>query len=224
MAALSVAFLAHTSTFAILTVAAVVTGVLFRFQREPEIAATGRIVLIATIGAVLIAVGVYYAHFIDVYRDQFARIGTEVAQPAELSDPGGRTMAGRAAAMAARASSRFGWPILILSVVGFWRLTQARKAMRADTPPPLEEPPAGARRLVLGLYGWILACVMFLILGIVTPIDMRHLLAVFPALAILAAIAAAWAWRSGGWWRAASACMLAWAVAVGAREWLRTIT
>jgi hypothetical protein len=205
---LTAAFLAHTSTFAILLVTGIATGLSFRVLGGRDLAPAGTIVLAATVTAAIVAFAAYYVQFMDVYREMFARIGGEVTRPAELSDPGGRSMAVRAASVASRAVSRFGWPIVIMATAGAWRLS-------AENP---------RSRLALGVSGWLLSCALFLVIGIVTPVDMRHLLAAFPALAILSAIAAAWSWRAGGWLKVTSAVMLAWAVGVGAREWLRTIT
>ena len=46
----------------------------------------------------------------------------------------------------------------------------------------------GARdRLTLATAGWALSCTLFLIIGIITPVDMRYYLAAVPAVAIAAA-------------------------------------
>ena len=36
-------------------------------------------------------------------------------------------------------------------------------------------------RLTLALTGWILSCAVFLVIGVLTPVDMRHYLAAVPA-------------------------------------------
>jgi len=79
-------------------------------------------------------------------------------------------------------------------------------------------------RLTLALGGWMLACAVFLVLGIVTPVDMRHYLAALPALAIAAGYGAAWAW-SDGWpahrrlWRVTAALFLAGTISTGFHAW-----
>ena len=75
-------------------------------------------------------------------------------------------------------------------------------------------------RLGLALAGWGGACLSFLVVGLLTPVDMRYYLAAIPAVALTAAIAAARAWRAGGFQRALAGVLLAWAVWVGVRQWI----
>jgi hypothetical protein len=82
-------------------------------------------------------------------------------------------------------------------------------------------------RLSLALGGWLLACGLFLVLGVLTPVDMRYYLAALPAIAVAAAAGAAWAWQ--GWpayprlSRAGAAALLAAAVSIGVRGWWQTL-
>ena len=56
----------------------------------------------------------------------------------------------------------------------------------------------GARdRLTLATAGWALSCTLFLIVGIVTPVDMRYYLAAVPAVAVVAAAGVGALWRPG---------------------------
>jgi hypothetical protein len=107
-----------------------------------------------------------------------------------------------------------GWPILVLAIVGAWHLWITRTA----------------DRIGLVLAGWGIAALGFLIVGIATPVDpqfqryalefvSRVVLAIYPALVILAARGAAWAWRAGAAPRIASAALMASAVVVGVRYW-----
>jgi hypothetical protein len=79
-------------------------------------------------------------------------------------------------------------------------------------------------RLTLALAGWITSCAIFLVIGVLTPVDMRHELAALPALAIAAAYGAAWAWNDG-WpehkrtWRLAAAVFLAGTITTGFHHW-----
>ena len=57
---------------------------------------------------------------------------------------------------------------------------------------------------------WLAACVVFQIVGIVTPVDVRHFLAALPIVAVMAAAGVVDGWRAGGFWRP-----LAGALAVG---------
>jgi hypothetical protein len=206
-AALAAAFMAHTSTFAILLVMALTIGMLFRIRGDALLRSAGNTVLIAAAIALILAVAIYYGHFGEVYQEQFSRISGELTGAPAPPEQGQRTAAVRAIAVPYRAVSAFGWPVMLMAVVGLWQLVSL----------------GGRSRLTVGLVGWLLTCAAFLVLGIVTPVDMRSLLAAFPALAILAGLAAARAWRTAGWPRIAAAGMLSWAIWVGAREWLRTI-
>jgi 4-amino-4-deoxy-L-arabinose transferase-like glycosyltransferase len=54
----------------------------------------------------------------------------------------------------------------------------------------------GARdRLTLATAGWALSCLVFLVIGILTPVDMRYYLASIPAIAIAGAAGASALWR-----------------------------
>ena len=96
-ATLAAAFLSHTSTFAIGSVAACVIAVLFWWRGGPALRSPAAAVLLAAIAAVVIAVGVYYAHFLDTYRTELARIGGETA--AAAPDAGGRGIGDRLASV-----------------------------------------------------------------------------------------------------------------------------
>ena len=138
-----------------------------------------------------LAVVVYYAHFLETYRTELARIGGETA--AAAPDAGGRGIGDRLARCRATCNSYFGVPALALAAWGV-ALLVAR----------------GARdRTTLAIAGWVLTCGLFLVLGILTPVDMRYYLAAIPALALVAAIGSSIAWTSGGPSRIAAAGLLA---------------
>ena len=70
----------------------------------------------------------------------------------------------------------------------------------------------------------MLSCLVFLVIGILTPVDMRYYLASVPALAIAAGFGAAWAWSGGPGshevpWRVAAAVFLAAAISTGVHSW-----
>jgi hypothetical protein len=85
-----------------------------------------------------------------------------------------------------------------------------------------------ADRLTLALSGWILSCGLFLVIGVLTPVDMRHYLAAIPVIAIAAGSGAAWAWHDG-WprhrilWRLAAAVFLASTIATAFHNWWNAI-
>jgi hypothetical protein len=204
-AVLAAAFLSHTGTFAIGSVAACVIAFLFWWRGGPALRSPARAVLLAAIAAMVIAVAVYYAHFVDTYRTELARIGGETA--AAAPDAGGRGIGDRLASVPRYLGLYFGVPALALSAWGAALLWTR-----------------GARdRASLATAGWILTCGLFLVLGILTPVDMRYYLAAIPALALFAANASGIAWMSGGPARIIALTLLAGTVFVALRGWWSTL-
>ena len=101
----------------------------------------------------------------ETYRDQFARISGELGRPAAESDPGGRSVAGATGRCAAqhphllRVPGHRCWPRRVPAWL--WRRQQRD-------------------RLALTLSGWAVGCGAFLVLGVLTPVDMRLLPGVLP--------------------------------------------
>lgn len=218
------AFLSHTSTFVLLAAIMFFTGVLYVVAGGTPLRSAGYATLAALAISVALATGVYYAHFPEVYRSQFSRISREVSgeegemgarpnytqrvEPHQTAyEPGGRNIGVRAAAVPRYVGEYFGWAVVVLAAAGAVQLVR----MRARD------------RLGLALAGWILACAAFLVLGVVTPIDMRYYLAAFPALAMLGGAGAAWMWRAAIWTRAVAAALLGWIVFMGTHGWIRWI-
>ena len=203
---LAVAYMSHTSTLAILFVATVVTAALFRLRGGPALRAPAAAIALATAGAAAIAVVAYYAHFVDTYRAEFARIGYETATAA--ADAGGRTVGDRLRLVPYSLGVYIGAPVLLFAFIGAAELARTR----------------ARDRLTLTLTGWILSCLAFMVIGVLTPVDMRHYLAAVPALAISAGYGAAWAW-SEGWplhrtlWRVTAAVFLAGTLSTAFHNW-----
>ena len=86
--------------------------------------------------------------------------------------------------------------------------------LRRDYPP----------RLVLTIAGWIAACGVFLAFGIVTPVDMRHYLAVIPAVAAAGGLALEHGWNGRRPARAAAAGLAAWAGVIFLHTWWSTLS
>jgi len=205
-AALLVAFLSHTGTFATLFAGAVFIAGLFALRGTPDVKRAGTAVALATVAATAIAVGVYYAHFMPTYRAEFTRIGHETATAA--LDAGGRTIGDRLRLVPYSLGIYVGAAVLLFAFVGAVELAIRRTG----------------DRLTLALGGWMLACLGFLALGVLTPVDMRYYLAALPALAIAAGCGATWAW-SEGWaehrtlWRVTAAVFLAAVISTGFHAW-----
>ena len=115
--------------------------------------------------------------------------------------------------------SSLGWPILLLALVGTWRLT-------------LE----GARdRLGLAIGGWGVVCLAFVAFSVIIPGSRTYQQDAFefisrvehatmPAAVLLAARGAVWAWRAGRTPRVASGALLLWAVVTGVQAWAQWLS
>lgn len=203
---LAVAYLSHTGTLAILFVATLATAVLFRWRGGAALRSTAGAIVIATLAAAGLAVVLYYAHFLDTYRAELGRIGHETASAAP--DVGGRTIADRLRLVPYSLGLYIGVPVLLFAGLGAAVLARTR----------------ALDRLTLALAGWILSCVAFLGIGVLTPVDMRHYLAAVPAIAIAAGYGAAWAWRDAGprhhtLWRVTAAVFLAATISTAFHNW-----
>jgi hypothetical protein len=205
-AVLVVAYLSHTSTLAIVFAATLAIATVFVWRGGPALRSAAAAIAVATIVAAVVAVFAYYAHFMDTYRAEFGRIGHETATAA--SDAGGRTIGDRLRLVPYSLGVYLGAPVLLFALLGAVALALRR----------------AADRLALTLAGWTLSCTVFLVLGILTPVDMRYYLAAVPALAIAAGYGAAWAWTDG-WprhrllWRVTTAIFLAATVSTAFHNW-----
>lgn len=202
---LAAAFMSHTSTFAILAVTAPLVAVLFFWRGGPALRSPALAVLAGGLAAVALAIVLYYGHFVTTYRTELARIGTETA--AAAPDAGGRGIIGRLGAAPRYLLTYLTAPVLLLAAAGAAALW--RRSSRD--------------RLTLSVAGWGVACVLFLALGILTPVDMRYYLAAIPAVAIAAGYGASAAWAAGGTARIAAALTLAWAVWIAIGTWWRSV-
>jgi hypothetical protein len=204
-ALLTAAFLSHTGAFALLGLSVVIIAVLFRVGGGPALRSPAAAVLIAAAIAVVAATALYYAHFMDTYRQEFARIGTETAAGAPA--PGGRSVIDRLLAVPRDTYLYLGIPAVLLAFAGAGHLRRI-----------------GARdRLTLCVAGLTLACLVFLVVGVLTPVDLRHYLAAIPAVAVAAGYGASSMWGAGGRLRAAAALLLAWAIYIGVETWWTTL-
>jgi hypothetical protein len=199
------AFLSHTSTFAILSVACFLTAILFWWRGGIASRPQALAILAGLAIAIVLAVGLYYGHFIETYRTQLARIGAETA--AAAPDAGGRGMSVRLAAVPRYLWLYFGLPGIFLAACGIW----------ATWRQPLTD------RLTLALQGWAFACVLFLVIGVVTPVDMRYYLAAIPVVAAAGGLGASAAWSAGGLLRGLCAAFLIWALVSGVVGWWAAI-
>ena len=200
---LAVAFMSHTSTFPILFSSAFLTAVLFRWRGGAPFQSPALAIAVAAMAALVLSVVLYYGHFGGTYRAELARIGTETASAAP---DGGRGIAARFASVPEYLRMYLGIPALALAAVGGWAL--ARRP--------------GRDRLVLSTAAWVLSCVLFLALGILTPVDMRYYLASIPVVAVAGGTGASILWSRRGPFRLAAAVLIAGVVWIGGTTIFRT--
>lgn len=201
---LTAAFLSHTSTFPILFTTAVLVAALFWWKGGASLGSPAGAVLAATVIALVASVALYYAHFGSTYRTEFARIGAEAASAAP--DAGGRGIGARLGSVPMYLRLYLGPGALLLAAVGAWDLYQR-----------------GTRdRLTLSIAAWAASCLVFLAIGILTPVDMRYYLASIPAVAIAGAAGAAMLWSRAGLPRIAAAVLLGWVALEGIAAWYST--
>ena len=197
-------FLSHTGAFAIGAVASSMITLCFLWRGGPALRSPAAAILTATVLAMMAAIVLYYAHFLETYRTELARIGTETV--ASAPDAGQRGIGDRLAAVPRYLVLYYGVPMIVLWAAGMvllWR--------------------RGARdRVTLTCGGWLAGCLLFWIAGILTPVDMRHYLASIPAVAVFGALGATIAW-TGARQRAAVIALLGWAVFVGVHAWWTTL-
>jgi hypothetical protein len=198
---LTVAFLSHTSTFAILTLCVLLTAAVFWWRGGPALRRPALSLALALAASLFLAIAIYYAQFTETYRTEFARIGTEAKTAAP--DAGGRSVLQRALAVPRYAYLYFTVPIILLAIAG--AIDRWRRGSRD--------------RLSLAVAGWGLACTLFLLLGVLTPVDMRYYLAATPAVALLAAAGASYGWQAAPHWRVLTAVLLSWAIWIAVDVW-----
>lgn len=229
----SLGLTSHISTFTLLMPTLLMLAAMTWWRGGPELRSTARSVFVATLAAVLCSVVLYWSHFTDVYAKQLARVGSGVADTAKESPPTsvadvrnrepdtgtglGRTyipLSGRVAGAISQTVANIGWPILTLACVGLWRVWKERR----------RDP------LVFALIAWGGVALAFVLFSVLSATDIRYQQdawefigrvehATYPAAVVLAAYGAAWAWRAGNVFRAASALLLLCAVSLGARQW-----
>jgi len=195
------AFLSHTSTFAVLGTQLVVAGGALAIARERAWRPSGRLLVAAAIGALILSIGVYYAYFMDVYREAFGRIASETGHATAAA--GGRTPLMRLVELPRGLAVTFGVPGMLLAIAGVVELAARPR-------------PSPVQRLVAM---WLAVCGFFMVVGIVTPVDLRHLLAALPVIGILVAIGFAAGWRSGPIGRALGVAAAGWMAWVCAISW-----
>lgn len=160
---IALAMLSHTGTFVLLSAHLAVYGVVL--VARPSTRRDGVWVLGTLAAALLVSIGLYYGHFGDVYRDAWTRITAETGQA--TSAAGGRTPSERLADVPRLLALSYSVWALGLAAIGAIAIRRA----------------AGARTAPL-LATWGITTLVFLVLGVVSPVDFRHYYAAAPLVAI----------------------------------------
>lgn len=210
----ALAFLSHVAVFPLLGVTLISMAVLFWMTGEAALRRKGLwIAGTATVAAVL-AIGIYYAHFPEVWGT-LDRVSATQTEPGAQEAPAPAPLslgerAGRALYLGGRA---FGLPLLALAVGGLAAVSWRRRD-----------------QMTIGLVAWGLAMVVFVAFRTVAPMDARLqrygdefieriYYLTLPAIAILAARGISWGWNAGMPARVTAAALTALAVWVGAERW-----
>jgi len=191
------ASLSHTSTFVILTTHLAVASLWMMLPSSEDRRAgwwLGSTVVVASV----LAVGLYYGHFLEVYQTAMTRVGDETGRAA--ASAGFRTPTVRLLDVPRLLELYYAVPGLLLGGFGLIALWRAR-----ITSPPAWAMAASGTLVLAG----------FLALGIVTPLDFRHYLAALPLVAIGVGCGAIALWHTGLAGRVAAGVAGAWLTLVG---------
>jgi hypothetical protein len=229
-AVLTLGLVSHVSTFTLLLAVVGLTAVGFLLLGRGVLTREALVIVVATAVAVLLAFGLYYRHFTDVYREAVTRVLSPAATTAPAPRVPGAT--GQVAALtrplawSERASDALrqsidavGWPMLVLAAIGASRAW--RRGLRD--------------RLSIVVLSWLGVWVLFVVAGTLTRVDTQYQryasefigrvnLATFPAVVVLAASGLTWLWTCRGrlaWWSRGVAVVLgASTAAIGIHFWL----
>jgi hypothetical protein len=218
----------HVSTFVLLLATLGLVTVFYWALGGTSLRGPALRIALATGLAAVLAIVVYYGHFGHVYRAQLERmtVGTAATIAPSETEPTPRSgeqpelgldtipLSGRIGSTVAQTVSNVGWPVLILALLGGWRLWTE-----------------GARdRLGLTVVAWATTGVVFLVLVTLMAADRKYQQdawefigrvehATYPAAVIVAARGAVWAVGAGPVPRLVAAALLAGAAVTGVGAW-----
>ena len=208
------AALSHTSSGVILVATLALIGVLLlargATQRRSALAALAVAVLVAGLAWAL-----YYRHFMPTYRALATRPPTSdsvsaPAPPAMRAEahqtrwvPGRAAMAVRAAAVPRYLTRYYGLPGILLGALGLGLMA---RRWRGDS------------LAAIGL-AWAVAVLAFLVVGVLSPIDLRYYLAGYPLVALAGGFAVDTAVARGGWHRHLVIALLGVSIVAAALAW-----
>jgi hypothetical protein len=208
------AFLSHVAVFPLLGLTLVTMGALYWWTGDEALKRNGVWIGSIAVVAAILSIGVYYAHFPEVYAT-LDRISTAQTDPGAdvMPTPPALSVGERVGRGFYLGQRAFGVPLVTLALVGIvvmWR---------------------GPRdRLTLGLMACAIAMVFFVAFRIVAPVDARLqryadefidrvYYLTLGAVAVAAARGFAWSWRAGLPARASGVLVLAAALWIGLGRW-----
>jgi hypothetical protein len=195
------ALLSHPSTFAVSTGIFAAIAAVYYWRGGEALRSNASGVAIATAIAVSSAVLLYYAWFPSVYISELTRVASEAG--ARVSGPS-TTLGTRVALEPVLAGQYFGWAAIVSAIAGVWAVRKT----------------GGPAHLTLALIAWAGVCLLFMIVGVLSPMEFRYYFSFFPVLAVAAAYACAWAWRSHVTFRAAAVAALTVGIWAGVHQWV----
>lgn len=215
------ALLSHISTFTLLSAILFVLTILYWWRGGPELRASARTILGASVVAAVLAVGLYYAHFPEAYRSALrVRASASASESQPASESGAPLATSTAFPAKVREAGRLsvaavGWPIFLLGTAGlvpFWR-RQSND------------------RLTLAVAALMITFGLFVLSVVLMPVERsfqryahefisRVTLATYPAMIVLAGFAAATAFRGAWFLRAVAAVLIGAAGYVGVTTWI----
>jgi hypothetical protein len=224
----ALAFLSHVGTIVLVAGILGVVAVTFLLVRRKELSRLAAFVVVMTMLAGALAVGLYYRHFTDVYALALERVRAPEAvtatpppapregAPAILVRP--LAWHERAANSAGQTLADIGWPVLLLAFAG----VSAHVRGQRD-------------RIVVLCAAWGGAWLLFLVGGTLTRVDVqfqryaaefvaRVNLAAYPVLVAAAALGASTLWRRRRAPRILAAGLVAAGLALGVASWMRWIS
>lgn len=210
------ALLSHISTLTLLAVTLGLLAVAYWWRGDRELRASATVIVAASTLAGVVAVLVYYRHFMDAFRSALTVRAGGGAAAAVGGDAVG--LLDRVAEAGTLIVAGLGGPLLALGVAGgvlFWRLAWLDRRDRLD----------------LGVLAWLATALLCIGATVVMPVERpflryaaefisRVIFTTAPAVVVLAGLAGATLWRQGGFRRAGAALAIAAAVATGIGQWL----
>lgn len=215
------ALLSHISTFTLLGAILVVLAVLYWWRGGPELRTAARTILATSIVSAVLAIGLYYAHFPDAYRSAL-RVRASASTPERTPESGRQVPLAMSTALSAKVReagrltvASVGLPMFLLGIAGL--VPFLRRELRD--------------RLSLAVTALMITFGMFALSVVLARVDQsfqryahefisRVTLATYPAMVILAGLAAATALRASWIVRLGAIALLAAAGYVGYDAWI----